>query len=213
MTDQQLNRITVLGVILVIIAGIVGLYWSSRPGVSIPEVAAISDHDWVKGNKDSGNLLVEYSDFQCPACSFYSSIVEELAKEMGDKLAFVYRHHPLSIHPYAESAAAAAEAAGTQGKFWEMHDLLFKNQSVWSASADPEAAFVSYAESLSLNVEKFKTDMDSRAARGNVRADYLSSLSLGIDSTPTFVWNGQKLADVPGNYLEFKKMIEVKLTE
>lgn len=99
--------------------------------VTIPNT--ITADDWVKGKKDSKVVLVEYSDFQCPACAAYFPMVEQVMDEYKDKVAFVYRHFPLiSIHPYAEPMARASEAAGKQGKFWEMYQLIFKNQTAWS---------------------------------------------------------------------------------
>jgi protein-disulfide isomerase len=104
---------------------------STEGNATIPNIVA--QDDWVKGNKDSKVIVVEYSDFQCPACAAYFPMVEQVMDEYKDKVAFVYRHFPLtSIHPHAEPMARAAEAAGKQGKFWEMYELIFKNQNAWS---------------------------------------------------------------------------------
>lgn len=93
----------------------------------------INSDDWIQGNKDSKIVLIEYSDFQCPACASYFPITKKLTEEFSDKIVFVYRHYPLvNIHPYAEPMARAAEAAGKQGKFWEMYELIFANQATWS---------------------------------------------------------------------------------
>ncbi len=93
----------------------------------------INDADWVRGDKTSKVVVTEYSDFQCPACGAYYPMVEQINKELGDKIAFVYRHFPLvNIHQFAEPMARAAEAAGKQGKFWEMYSLIFTNQSKWA---------------------------------------------------------------------------------
>lgn len=104
---------------------------STEGNATIPNV--VTADDWVKGKKDSQVILVEYSDFQCPACAAYFPMIERVMDEYKDRVAFVYRHFPLTgIHPYAETMARASEAAGKQGKFWEMYQLIFKNQSVWS---------------------------------------------------------------------------------
>lgn len=97
----------------------------------IPNV--ISPDDWVQGDRNSKVVLIEYSDFQCPACAAYFPIIKQLNEEFDGKIAFVYRHYPLvNIHPYAEPMARAAEAAGKQGKFWEMYDMIFSKQAEWS---------------------------------------------------------------------------------
>jgi len=94
-------------------------------------VDAINSGDWVKGSPSAKALLVEYSDLQCPACAYYYPLLKKLNEEFGDKLAIAYRHFPLPMHQNAKGAAYAAEAAGRQGKFWEMHDMIFGQQSAW----------------------------------------------------------------------------------
>ncbi|MDP2696359.1 MAG: thioredoxin domain-containing protein [bacterium] len=172
---------------------------------------AVAPSDWVKGNAVASVTLIEYSDFQCPACGTYYSLVQQLNEEFGDRIQFVYRHFPLrQIHANAELAARAAEAAGRQGKFWEMHDLIFENQRSWSDQSSAEDVFVSYAETLELNIKQFRSDIDDGEIKGKVSDDYSSGIRSGVDSTPTFFLNGVKIQN-PRAYEEFRNVIEQAL--
>jgi len=167
-----------------------------------------SDSDWVKGAKDAQVVLVEYSDFQCPACAFYFSLLKQLDQEFSNKIQFIYRHFPLKqIHVNAESAAWAAEAAGRQGKFWEMHDMIFENQATWSSQKNTEDIFLSYAQSLGLNSNQFKIDFDSNEVKEKVTNDYAGGIESEVNATPTFFLNGQKIKN-PSNYDEFRNIIK-----
>ena len=162
----------------------------------------------VKGGATGSATLVEYSDFQCPACSAYYPVVKQLTKEFPQDLHFVYRYFPLSsIHKNARISAQAAEAAGKQNKFWEMHDLLFENQDEWANLADPKEKFKEYAKSIGLDTEKFQKDLESKEVKDKVEKDYQNGLSLGVNATPTFFLNGEKLQN-PRSYEEFKAKIK-----
>lgn len=155
---------------------------------------SVGENDWVRGTTTAPVILVEYSDFQCPACGAYYPMVKSLKQEFGDDVAFVYRHFPLmQTHPFAEPAARAAEAAGAQSKFWEMHDLLFENQSTWSRASNPIQQFSQYAETLGLDLAQFAEDFESDAAAEKVQNDLRRGVQLGVNSTPTFFLNGKKL--------------------
>lgn len=171
-------------------------------------VDAVSDADWVKGNKESKVVLIEYSDLQCPACKVYHPVVKQLTEEFGDRILFVYRHFPLrNIHPNSDMAAQAAEALGKQNKFWEMADKLFENQEKWSSEKNPRDLFLEYARSLGLDVEKFKNDLDSSQVKDKIEKDYQSAVKARVNATPTFFLNGTKL-DNPRTYEEFKGILE-----
>ena len=186
-----------------IVLGIVGLglfgyWWTNR--VSVPqshitrETSQIYEDDWVKGNRDASVILTEYSDFQCPACASYAFMMDELIEERGDSVAIVYRHLPLKqIHPQAVLAASAAEAAGMQGKFWEMHDLIFENQLKWSNNRSARNMFIEYAELLDLDIDQFKSDLNSPKVKSKVEGDYLNALSLRLQGTPSFFLNGERI--------------------
>jgi protein-disulfide isomerase len=173
-----------------------------------PIATSVTERGNVTGNKESSIELVEYSDFQCPACRFYYPIAKQAVKEFGNQIKFTYHHFPLRrIHTNANIAAIAAEAANEQGSFWEMHDLLFEKQREWSDSTNAEKIFIGYAENLGLDVEKFKTDLDNDSIKKIVDDDYNSAVAAGINATPTFILNGEKLQNIR-NYDNLKSAIE-----
>jgi protein-disulfide isomerase len=146
------------------------------------------------GPENAPVVLEEFGDFQCPPCGRMHPVVEQLKKDYGSRLRFVFRHFPLQqIHKNAFTAARAAEAAGMQGKFWEMHDLIFDNQAQWADSPEPRPIFADYAKRLGLNVEKFQTDAAAQPAAERVMADYQRGASMGVDGTPAFFVNGREL--------------------
>lgn len=182
------------------------------PTGPIEELTRIEADDWTKGASNSATLLVEYSDFQCPACASYNPIVERLIEEKGDKFTFVYRHFPLSQHKNAHLAARSSEAAGIQGKFWEMHKMLFENQTSWSEEDNAKEIFIGYAKELELNIDQFTTDIDSAAVKANVDSDYDSGMAVRVNSTPTFFLNGEKLESLR-SYDEFAELLDKKIGE
>jgi len=163
----------------------------------------------IKGNKSAQKILVEYSDFQCPACARYYRITKRLIEELGSDFQLTFRHYPLKKHANAELAAKSSEAAGRQGKFWEMHDLLFERQKEWAKrkSEEAEGLFVRYAASLNLNVEQFQGDLHSQAVANKVHNDVQDGRRSGVKFTPTFFLNGQKIWVKPRNYEAFKNLI------
>jgi len=179
-----------------------------------PQAKQLKANDHTKWSSDKKSILIEYSDFQCPACKNAHNILKAIeASGSADfsitkKVTFVYRHFPLSqIHNKANVAAYASEAAGKQDKFWEMADLLFDNQQTWKESNNPQQEdFVNYAKELKLNLEKFKKDIDSSEVKNKVAEDLKDAEQMGISSTPTFFLNGQKV-DV-NSYDEFKVMLK-----
>ena len=167
----------------------------------------IKDTDWVKGNPEAGATLLEVSDFQCPACGYYYSIIKQLEVEFGSQLRLVFRNFPLTqLHPNAEIAAYAAGAAGQQDKFWEMYDLLFDNQPVWASSENPEEIFLTYATTLELDLEKFQADIKSDVVKNKVAEDVVDARRNNLNSTPTFFLNGVKI-DNPKSYDKFREEI------
>jgi protein-disulfide isomerase len=151
---------------------------------------------WAKGSASAAVTLEEFSDFQCPACGNLEPGLRRVVKDYGDRVRFVFRNFPLSGHKYAFLAARAAEAAGQQGKFWEMHDMLYDNQAEWSDSMEPRVQFDSYATRLGLDVQRFKSDMERPDLAERVKADYARGISLNVKGTPTVFLNGREL--VPG---------------
>ena len=155
---------------------------SMRAVLSIP----VNKRDHVQGPETAPVTLVEYGDFECPHCAAAQVILKQVRKTMGDELRFVFRHFPLTqIHPHAESAAEASEAANALGQFWEMHDLLFENQSKLNSSN-----LLMFAEQLGLDTERFARALEEGSYRERVRADFLSGVRSGVNGTPAFFING-----------------------
>lgn len=208
------NKVIIALTSIVVIFGFLyGVYaFTNKPvQTDFPEITKISSTDHVKWAKNSKNVLVEYSDLQCPACKSFHEIIQkdiETDKTITENISFVYRHFPLdNIHPYARDAAYAAEAAGKQNKFFEMSDKLFANQEVWSKQANHNATFIQYAKELKLDVDKFQKDMDSKEVKERVQNDFISGNNAQVDSTPTFYLNGKKLTNI-SSFEEFKKLLQ-----
>jgi protein-disulfide isomerase len=145
-----------------------------------------NNEDHIQGKENNSITLVEYGDFQCPYCGEAYPIVKEIQKIKGDILRFVFRNFPLSeIHSYALHAAYAAEAAGKQHKFWEMHDILFENQENLK-----DSDLRLYSENLSLDMDQFIKDMNSDEVAKKVETDIMGGIKSGVNGTPTFFING-----------------------
>ena len=182
--------------------------WIKTP---TPQVAGdtieVKSDDWIKGDREAKVTLIEYGDFQCPACATYYFMTKKIAEDIPSGFKTVYRHFPLiTIHKNAFAAAQAAEAAGAQGKFWEMHDLLYEKQSEWSEEGNAKDKFVGYAKEIGLDENKFKEDFDKSETKDKIEAQIAQGTALGINATPTFYLNGTKIQ--PKSYEEFKKLIE-----
>ena len=150
--------------------------------LSIP----VGKDDHAAGPEDAPVTLVEYGDYQCPACGAAYPMVKAIQKRLGAKLRFVFRNMPLNeIHPYAELAAEAAEAAGAQGRFWDMHDALYEHQD----QLGPDLATI-LAKRLHLDVARFEQDLASRRFRERVKRDFLGGARSGVNGTPTFFVDG-----------------------
>jgi protein-disulfide isomerase len=191
---RYLPFVIVLGVALVTLGSGAVLYRAKRPQVKnipdSPSVATQKDASaHVRGKPDAPVTLEEFGDFQCPPCGQFAGFAEELLKEYDSRLRVVFRNFPLPGHEHAREAALAAEAAGFQGKFWEMHDTLYREQTSWSKAPNTRELFESYALTLGLNMEQFKKDMDSDKAKERVDSDHALGDSLGIKVTPTLFIN------------------------
>jgi len=150
--------------------------------------------DHIQGPLDAPIKLLEYGDYECPYCGAAYPVVKEIQKRLGKRLCFAFRNFPLiNSHPHAEHAAEAAEAAGAQGRFWEMHDLLYENQE---ALEDEDLA--RYATALKLDASRFMSEVSSDAHLLRVREDFRSGARNGVNGTPTFFINGERYDGVPG---------------
>ena len=146
----------------------------------------VSDSDHIAGPSDAPVTLVEYGDFECPYCGQAYPIVKQVQDQMGDRLRFVFRNFPLGqIHPHAERAAETAEAAGDQGKFWEMHSKLFENQRALHLKS-----LLSYAAHIGLDVGRVKGELSEGAHTERVQQHFMSGVRSGVNGTPTFFING-----------------------
>ncbi len=171
----------------------------------------VTAEDHFKGAEDAKAVIVEYSDFQCPACSSTYPLLSQLVRDYPNDVKVVYRHFPLtSIHTQALSSAQAAEAAGMQGKFWEMHDMLFNTQNSWSTNVNPPEVYLSYAISLGLDAEKFKADIVSDEVKERIETDLRESQQMGLNKTPTLFLNGSEISH-PGSYAGFEKLVKAEL--
>jgi len=201
----------IIGIIAAVFAGIVWFGGNKEAdntgGISKPQP---TNH--VLGNTASKVKLVEYGDYQCPYCGVFHPIVKEIVEKYSDKISFQFRHFPLSqIHENAQAAARAAEAADKQGKFWEMHNMLFANQQAWAKSPSAATVFESYAKQLGLDAAKFKKDFASSAVNTRINADKAEFNKTKLTaSTPTFIINGKKVQ--PETTVEsFSKLIDEAL--
>lgn len=174
---------------------------------------AVQASNHVKGEGKKNVVLTEYGDFECPACGQYYPIVEQVVEKYKEDITFQFRNFPLrQIHPNAVLAHRYAEAASNQGKFWEMYNLLYQNQSTWSNSSNAGGTFRSLAESLNLDMGKLDTDVKGEATNAVINADVAEGQNLGVSSTPTFFINGKKIEN-PTNLEAFNKLIEDAIAE
>ncbi|MDO8451700.1 MAG: thioredoxin domain-containing protein [bacterium] len=177
------------------------------------QLLMVSATDRVRGDAGAPVTLIEYLDFQCPACRAYHPIVQQINTDFPTDVRIVTRHFPLSsIHANALPAARATEAAGRQGKFFEMHDLLYLAQERWVGERDPKPEFIAMAGEIGADKERFVKDMEDAALDDTIQADQKSGVELGVMGTPTFFLNGKKI-DNPRTYEDFKALIVAELNK
>jgi protein-disulfide isomerase len=178
-----------------------------------PKAPPVTAEDIIIGSESAKLSLIEYADFQCPSCAAYHPLVSQLLNEYEGDVKLVFRNFPLrQTHKNAMKAAQAAFAADRQQKFKEMYDLLFQNQNAWAAENNPEELFVGYASEIGLDPEKFREDMNAEETRKFIEKQYSEAVNIGVSSTPTFYLNGTKINN-PGNYEDFKKLIENEINK
>jgi protein-disulfide isomerase len=164
----------------------------------------VGDDDHVAGPPNAPVTLVEYGDFECPYCGQAYPIVKDIERRLGPQLRFVYRHFPLKeSHPHAQHAAAAAEAAGAEGKFWAMHNMLFEHQR---RLADRD--LVRYAGAIGLDAEQVARDLELDTYAGRVREQFRSGVRSGVNGTPTFFINGERF---DGNWADEEEFVRALL--
>jgi len=199
-----------LGILLATVLLIGGAVFAfSRPAntPSVDQSVLIAEDSYKLGSPSATVTMVEFGDFQCPACSAYHTVVKELMEKNKETLALVFRNFPLPSHANAMPSARAVEAAGIQGKFWEMYDLVYERQRDWSSEKDPNTLFESYAKELGLDVERFKKDTAGGLVGKRIENDVMDANALGINATPTFFVNGEKIRN-PASVEEFDALIK-----
>lgn len=198
----------VLGVAIVVLSLFAYYFFTTSSTVSNKvENITITKTDHVKGAQSGTLTLVAFEDFQCPACGVYDPLVRQVLEDNKNILKFVFKHFPLTqIHQNALLAAKASEAAGLQGKFWEMHDMLYDKQADWSKGMNARDVIMSYASILKLNTVKFSEDLNSKALEDKVLADFKEGVALGVQGTPTFFLNGKQIEN-PASLEAFNTLI------
>jgi protein-disulfide isomerase len=181
---------------------------------------AITATDWKEGNPNAPVTLIEYGDFECPACGEYFPLLQQLLPNYSSTVLFVFRNFPLTtIHPFAEIGAEAAEAAGLEGgasKYWAMHDLLYTDQTQWSTNSALTPAqvvsqyFNGYAQSIGLNVAQFDTDMNATSVTDKIQNDLAGGTAAQIDHTPTFFVNLQQIPN-PTSLQDFENTLNAAI--
>jgi protein-disulfide isomerase len=160
----------------------------------------VNEKDHSEGTAEATIELVEYGDYECPHCGAAYPVIKEIQAAFGSQICFVFRHFPLAeIHPFAVAAAVAAEAAGMQQKFWDMHNMIFENQS-----SLPNGGLQRMAETIGLDMEIFESDLELDVLQAKVEADFESGVRSGVNGTPSFFINGNKF---DGNILDLFNML------
>ncbi len=202
-----------LGIILATVAIIGGAVFAFSRPTNAPNVdpkVLIQDDSPRIGSPSAAVTLVEFGDFQCPACGAYHTVVNQLLAKHKDSLSLVFRHFPLPSHPNAMPAARAVEAAGKQGKFWEMYDKVYETQRDWSTDKNAIAVFAQYAKDLGLNATQFEKDIGSAEVQKRIDDDVVDANTLGVNATPTFYVNGEKIQN-PVSLEAFDALIQAAI--
>lgn len=203
----------VIAVTVLIFVGIFTLGGDKKSDTDTKNSNSSSGTQHIKGAGTTGVTLVEFGDYQCPYCGQYFPTVEEVVAKYGDQIKFQFKNFPLtSIHQNAFAAARAAEAAGLQGKFWEMNAMLYQNQSSWSEQGDATPIFAQFAQQLGLNVDQFKKDSASSKVNDLVNADMAEGTKLKVTGTPAFFINGEKV-EVSNSVESFSKVIDAAIAK
>jgi protein-disulfide isomerase len=210
---QDTKILLIIGSLTLVILT-VGMFFLSKNTTPVNDYGPVDSKLLVKDESykistDSATVtIVEFGDYECPACGAAHPILKQVLSSFTKDVNFVFRHFPLPQHLNALEAAEAAESAGEQGKYWQMHDLLYENQDVWPDSSNALEIFTGYAKQLNLNMELFNASMSSNKFVSKINADKKDGEALGVNSTPTFYVNGTKLKSF--SFSEFKQKIEEK---
>ncbi len=196
---------------LVVVAVVLLYLFTGAAATEAFEAPPVTATDISFGAADAPVTVIEYSDFQCPFCAEYAKWMTQLRQQYGDRVRFVFRNYPLADHEWAQFAAQVAYAASLQGKFWEMHDLLYERQDEWATSSDPRPLFDSYAESLGLDLDQLHADADAQSTVDFIKQQALKGKAAGVNHTPWFVIGGKSV--LPRSLEQFDKAIQTALQE
>ncbi|HLE48937.1 MAG TPA: thioredoxin domain-containing protein [Patescibacteria group bacterium] len=212
--SQKIQKLFFIAVGIVIV-GFLGFkaysYFSAPVETVSQSLYSISGTDWVRGNQDAQVTIIEYGDFECPACAIFSELVNDVYEKYKDKAKFTFRHFPLPQHTKAMIGSRAAEAAGRQGKFWDMHDFLFSHQEEWVKDSNSKDKVYEYARQMGLDMDKFDRDYNSDEVKNKIEADSNGGYQLRVNATPTFFVNGKKLDNIRGRE-DFYQVVEKELS-
>lgn len=217
----------ILAVIIIAFGGLIWFLASKKTGIdlsgiNIDTVIPANElngeiGDQFQGNADAKLVVIEYGDYLCAGCASISPRINALAEEYKDHVAFVFRNLPLiTIHPNSKAAVAASLAAELQGKYWEMHDLIYKNQSAWGTASidDRTSVFASYAEQLNLNKEQFLSDLNNPKILQRINFDIAITKAKDVSATPTFYLNSELIdSSVWGTDEKFREFLNQKLKD
>jgi protein-disulfide isomerase len=194
-------------ILLATIAIFVGIFFVTKnKSTETGSNNSVQPTSHIRGKGTTGVTVVEYGDFQCPNCASFYPILKQLELKYGDKVAFQFRNFPLPSHQNARAAHRAAEAASMQGKFFEMHDMLYENQNSWATATNASAIFESYAKQLGLDFEKFKQDVASPIVNDTINADVQAGQALNVTSTASFYIDDKKVE--PRDFESFVQIID-----
>lgn len=207
------KNLSVIGVLIVCVILLGGLYaltqGPSAPTPLTPDQVQLLEtkkDDYTKGPKDAKVVLTEYFDYECPPCGAYYPMVKQLEKDHPE-VRFVFRYFPLSGHKNALNAAHAVEAAARQGKYFEMGDLVFSHQDEWGGKSEADASlFDGYAQKLGLSMKQWNADRESASVDERVQRDFNEGLKAGVEGTPTFFLNGEKI-NTPSSVEAFSDLL------
>lgn len=213
--NKEAKILGLVALVMIVVAGIFA--FQKPPEKAVPSVPLDDKHllregSHMTGEKTAKVTLVEFGDYQCPACAAAFPVVEQIIEAYKDNkdFNFVFRNLPLSeIHPYALPSAEAAEAAGAQGKFWEMYRTLYEKQAEWT-NAQNMNYFVLYAQALGLDADKLRQEVSDKKYSDVIAADRADATALGLNSTPSFFVNGEAIVGIP-KFEDLKAKIDEKL--
>jgi len=222
----QKNKIFLIVGLVTLVIFIGGIFLFTKSGDSsvstkvvsssllVPQNAIVtsgfSNGTYLPASSSASLTLVEFGDYECPACGIYSFFIKQLLTDFPGNINYVFRNYPLAQHKNAPISSYAVEAAGLQGKYWEMYEQVYATQGDWSNLPDPMSVFVGYAEDLNLDLDQFASDIGSTAVKDKVQNDKADGDAIGITETPTFYLNGKKIT-LTGSYDQLKSLVESAL--